>query len=196
MEAQIEAVDIEAAPEMSNPLSETHDRTNEPSEEPAPAGQPRVAGSAFEYLTLSLFADRTQGVTQLLRSQHSEIQMGFERIRDLLMGGADKSSDIKMVMVSVFAQVHLHLALERGVMGKQMSTDPRGRVMFDQFDLELAPLLSTISELSRSFPNPSAIASDFAGFKAIIERAMRLIDERFRHEERDLYVEFDRMFGA
>lgn len=157
----------------------------------------RVGGaSSFDYLTLSLFAERPQSTAQLLRSQHSEMLMMFAKARELITGNIDEALQLKNLLTNTIGCLHLHLQLERGVLGKQMASDPRARALSDQFERELAPIRASVSEWCRRFPTPSAIASNPQEFRGDTEKILRTLEERFRQEERDLYVEFERLVGA
>lgn len=163
----------------------------------APGAEAKLpGGSTFDYLTLSLFAERPNSTAQLLRAQHAELLLNFEQIREFMAGGIGESLNLKNAVTKTLANLHLHLQLERGILGKMMSADPRARAMFDQYERELSPLRASISEWSRRFPTPSAIASAHTEFKADTEKMMRAFEERFRHEERDLYLEFDRIVAG
>lgn len=163
-------------------------------EAPMEPGESTLGSSgSFDYLTLALFAERPQAATQLLRSQHAELQVAFERLRALTEGGAEQSHAVRVLMTKIIANVQVTLQLEQGVLGKQVSADPRTRALFDQFQRELAPARGMMNEWARTYPTPSVIAANLPEFRASTERVLRVLEERFRHVQRDLYVECDRV---
>lgn len=160
----------------------------------AGAGESTLGSNgSFDYLTLALFAERPQAATQLLRSQHSELQLAFERLRALAEGGAEQAHAARVLMTKIVANVQVTLQLEQGVLGKQVAGDPRTRALFDQFQRELAPARGMMNEWARAYPTPSTIAANATEYRASTERVLRVLEERFRHVQRDLYVECDRV---
>lgn len=179
-----------------------HETADQPEAAQAYAGDGTQTGNvdstlgssgSFDYLTLALFAERPQSATQLLRSQHAELQGSFERLRAMVEGGAEQALAARVLMTKIVANVHVTLQIEQGVLGKQVAGDPRTRALFDQFQRELAPARGMMNEWARTFPTPSSIAANAVEFRASTERVLRVLEERFRHVERDLYVECDRI---
>lgn len=148
--------------------------------------------SAFSALSLSLFIDRPRQCTQLLRAQHAEILGGLSDIMSACEDhGKPDAAGLKLAFSRLGSNLITHLGLERSLVGKQMSADPRARAIFDQFEREIAPLSIRVSSLNRAFATPSLIASKLTEFKQAVADLRLFLEERFRSEERELFNEFD-----
>lgn len=151
-----------------------------------------AAASAFSSLSLSLFIDRPRQCTQLLRAQHSEILGGLSDIVSACDDhGKPDVAGLKLAFSRLGSNLIAHIDLERGLVGKQMSADPRARAIFDQFEREIAPVRIRLSSLNRTFATSSLIASKLAEFKQSVTELRVFLDERFRSEERELFTAFD-----
>lgn len=153
---------------------------------------PREQLDAFSSLSMSMFVDRSAQCLQLFRAQHAELLAKASALVDASEADPDGVAGLASGLMDLMSKLSLHLTLKRGVMGKQMSSDPRGRAVFDQFDRDIAPLRQRAAELAKAYASPSQIAARSHEFKADILEFRALLDERFRSEERDLFSEFDR----
>lgn len=155
-----------------------------------------ATSGGFDYLALSMFSERPQSAGQLLRTQHSEILTEFEQVRNLASAGSSESLNLRNSMTRVAGRISMHMQLERGVVAKQMASDPRSRALSDQFERDMVPLRAAILDWLKRFSTPSLIASHLAEFKVDSEKLFRDLEERFRQEERDLFPEFERLVGG
>lgn len=158
--------------------------------------RPSSSSGAFDYLGLIMFSERPQAASQLIRTQHAELLSDLEQIVALTDGGSGESLSIRNAMTRFSGRVMLHLQLERGVVGKQMDADPRSRALADQFERDLVPVRGALSDWLKRFPAASTIASDLDAFRHETEKLVGVFSERFRHEERDLLPEYDRVVNG
>lgn len=153
---------------------------------------PREQLDAFSSLSMSMFVDRSAQCLQLFRAQHAELLADAASLVDAAEADPEGVAELASGLMGLMSKLVLHLTLKRGVMGKQMSSDPRGRAVFDQFDRDVAPLRQRASEVAKAYAAPSQIAVRLHDFKQDILAIQAMLEERFRAEERDLFTEFDR----
>lgn len=152
----------------------------------------RESMDAFASITVSMFVDRARQCLHLFRAQHAELLSDSRELLESIGRGSQAAPELASALTRLISKLSFHLTLKRGVLGKQMSGDPRGRAVFDQFDRDLALLRQRASEVAKSYAAPSQIADGIDEFRQDVQEIANLLEERFRAEERDLFTEFDR----
>lgn len=156
-----------------------------------------ASSDAFGPVTLESFALNPTGA-HLLRAQHEQLLRLAGAVTTLVEAGLDSSLagctralGARNNLTTLLSLVSVHQSLEESMLRRALATDPRIRLSLEQFEREIAPLLSELASLSRRYPTPSSIVdSDFAPqFASWLAK----LSDRFRAEERDLFPAYDRV---
>lgn len=156
--------------------------------------RPELERDAFGPVTLAAYAMSPSGA-HLFRMQHERLAGLMTSIlasteRQVTGAGALAARNA-LTMLTVLMPVHQ--SLENDLIHRSLAGEPRARMMAEQFEREMVPLLAELASLARRFPSPSAIAAAPAG--AFAHQAGSLfnkLQERFHREERDLFPVYDR----
>lgn len=152
-------------------------------------------GSAFDFMTLSMHANAASG-SGLFRTQHSQILMLADEILVLATGGRDNALEIRNALTTLTAHMTVHLSMEEHVIYKGMAQEQRAKAIADQFERELSPVRSGFQSLMKKYAAPSLVAADLPSFNRDMEELVRTLTDLFKHEERELYVAFDRLVSG
>lgn len=149
-------------------------------------------GGSFNYLSLSVYAQAPSG-SKLFRVQHSELLMHLEEMRSMACGGRDNALEIRNKLTSITGFLTVHLSMEDNIVHKQMLRDQRARSISEQFEREMSPIKSSVYSYLKKYATPSFIANNLPEFIADTEQQLRVLQDRFKAEERDLFVSYDRL---
>lgn len=151
-------------------------------------------GDAFGPVALASFAMNPSGA-HLFRMQHERLASLMTSIlasTEVQITGAGALA-ARNALTSLTVLMPVHQSLENDLIHRALAGEPRARMMAEQFEREMVPLLSELASLARRYPSPSSIAAAPEG--AFVQQAGSLFNkfqERFRREERDLFPVYDR----
>lgn len=157
------------------------------------AGVDRLA-DAFGPVTLANFAQNPSGA-HVFRAQHellSQLMAAVLRHAEAAISG-EAAYQARVALTSLTSLLPVHQGLEDALVHRSLAADPRARMMAEQFEREMAPLVAELASLSRRFPTASSILHSPKGeFVSAVQGFFTRLQERFRREERDLFPAFDR----
>lgn len=161
------------------------------------------ASDSFGPVSLSRFAAAPTSA-HLLRAQHETLsrQMDAIAFEAHSFGGdsqderAQRALDVSNALTSLKAFLVIHQTLEAGLMHKILATDPRHRLLAEQYEREAMTVLSAYDKLLMTFSSPSIIFGAFSAFSEESAPVFIAIKERFKAEERDLFSVFDRIVSS
>ena len=98
----------------------------------------------------------------------------------------------RQFLTAAVSMLVVHQSLEDALVRRALAAEPRMRLVVEQFEREMAPLMSEISALSREYPTPSSILKKPFQFGLTFSCLLLKFQERFRDEERELLSAYDR----
>lgn len=149
-------------------------------------------GSAFNYLSLSVYARSPSG-SRLFRVQHSELLMNFDEVLVMAHAGRSNALDLRNKLTTLTSQLTVHFSMEENIIYKQMMQDPRARSIAEQFERELSAVRTSVHSYLKKYATPSFIANNLPEFIEDTEQQARHLQDRFKSEERELFVAYDRL---
>ena len=157
-------------------------------------GVTRVA-DAFQPATLAHFAQRPSGA-HLFRVQHERMAQLMRRVvvgsEGVLSG--ESVVDARSALTTLTSLLSIHQSLEESLVHRSFAAEPRARMIAEQFEREMVPLMAEMGSLARRYPTASSILHGSKGeFTAAAGHLFARFQERFRREERDLFPAFDRI---
>lgn len=161
------------------------------------AGEARFA-DAFGPVTLASFAQKPTGA-HLFRVQHGLLIKLMGSVVSGAEGDVDAESALRVRadLTTLTSLLPIHQSLEDSLVHRALSSEPRARMVAEQFEREMAPLAAELSALARRYHSASSILYAPKGeFASVAGAISARLQERFRREERDLFPSFDRSAGG
>lgn len=153
---------------------------------------------AFGPVALASFALNPTGA-HLFRAQHERILRTLDAVTACIEGGlgGDEAGGVRALAIrrsltSVLSMLAIHQALEDALVRRALAQEPRMRLVVEQFEREMAPLVSELAALSRRFPTPSSVLRSPTEFADAYAGLLAKLQERLRAEERELHSVYDR----
>ena len=155
---------------------------------------------AFGPVSLSRFAANPTSA-HLFRVQHEVMVRQMDAITfeantqgaGSLAEAAERALNVANSMTALRSVIEAHQIMESGLMHKVLASDPRQRMVAEQFEREAGAVIAEIDKLLIVYGSPSAILDDQATFAEKCGAAFAKLKERFKSEERDLFPVFDRL---
>lgn len=151
---------------------------------------------AFGPVTLAGFALSPSGA-HLFRAQHEHILRAMAGVTACIEAGLESDSgaralSARQLLTTATSMLVVHQSLEDALVRRALLAEPRMRLVVEQFEREMAPLMSEIAALSRHYPTPSSILKNSVEFGLTFTSLLFKFEERFRAEERELLSAYDR----
>lgn len=160
----------------------------------ASAGVNRLA-DAFGPVTLASFAQNPTGA-HLFRSQHELLQQQMAAVSRQCASeiNPEAALEARIAINWLSSLLPIHQSLEDSLIHRLLSSEPRSRMIAEQFEREMVPLGGEWAAYTRRYPTASSIFHAPAGeFAAASSALFSRLQERFRREERDLFPVYDRL---
>lgn len=149
---------------------------------------------AFGPVTLAQAATAPNGA-HLFRVQHERLIS----LMKMILASTEKAVDgenavlARSALTQLSTLLPLHQSLEESFMNRALSSETRTRILAEQFEREMAPMLADLASLARIYPSASSILRSPAGeFAHTCSALFVRLQERFRREERELFASYDR----
>lgn len=153
---------------------------------------------AFGPVALANFALHPTGA-HIFRAQHEQILRALSRVTGLLEAGfgagpvgCSQALQASCDMTLVLSMMGIHQSIEDSIIRRTLAAEPRMRLVVEQFEREMAPLMSEMFSFVRRYPSPSSILKSTSEFSNTFSSLLAKLQERFRAEERELLSAFDR----
>jgi len=153
---------------------------------------------AFGPVALVNFALNPTGA-HMFRAQHEQILRSLDDASTLIDDGADsiQANGERVVQICWFltlasSMMATHQSIEDTLVRRALEDEPRMRLIVEQFEREMPPLVSEMTLLSRRYPTPSSILKNTGEFGTALSSLVLKLRERFRAEERDIFPAYDR----
>lgn len=159
-----------------------------------PAEEQARFADAFGPVALTTYAQSPSGA-HLFRVQHERLLQLMERIVAKTEGEVtgEGAVDARNALTTLSAQLPVHQGLEDAMVMRLLGAETKVRMLAEQFEREMAPLLTELAALARRYPTPSSILQAPRGeFSQTASSLFTRLRERFRREERDLFPSYDR----
>lgn len=153
---------------------------------------------AFGSVAMESYALNPVGA-HIFRAQHEAVLRQANRISVCIAQGIGPSGPGReqavsacIAMTTMISLLSIHQSLEESLVRRMLSGDPRLRTQIDQYEREIAPVISEFHALTRKFTSPSVIAEKGQEFAQAFTSVLSMLQERFKSEERDLFGAYDR----
>jgi hypothetical protein len=152
---------------------------------------------AFGPVALATFALNPSGA-HLFRAQHEHILRTLANVTDAVESGLAGARGVSAALAArealtiASSMLSIHQSLEDSLVRRALAAEPRMRLVVDQFEREMAPLVSEMASIARRYPTPSSILKNAGEFALAFSSLLSKLQERFRAEERELLSAFDR----
>lgn len=148
---------------------------------------------AFLPEVLTAFAQKPGGA-HLFRVQHEHL---LQLMRDTVAQAEDSSRDesaanARIGLTAIGINSGIHQTLEEALVHSVLASEPRARMVVEQFERELVPLVAELEALARRYPTASSILASRSDFVGAASHLFGRLRDRFRREERDLFPLFER----
>jgi hypothetical protein len=124
------------------------------------------------------------------KRQHTAILAGISRLRSLAHAGiADNAADIARQIVDISGIVKLHLSIEDGLLYPELarSGDQRLARLGQQYQHEMAGIAQEYFDFVMAWNTADRVRADPERFRVHANKALRILYERMRREDREFY---------
>jgi hypothetical protein len=172
------------APESRDALLSTEDGN--------PAHRPSEQFSNFGYLALSKFCATHD--SQILRAQSADLTRLMDAVRTRIAEDLTKSDHAQVAAAGVTNLTRLlaaHKTLVDGLVTRRLSADQQSRVLAENFERDMKPVLANVHALHRRFGSPSAIKAKPEAFASEAEGVFRALESRLQQQDLELFSRYD-----
>lgn len=163
----------------------------------ADRAEPFKAANAdvFSYAVLAQFALSPTG-SHLFRAQHESIVRLMNRVLETLASRKSDSGGWSLVarngLTDILSMIQVHQSFEDDLLRRSLASDARSRMLHEQLERDVAPILSSLAALGHKFSTPSSIEDGPDEFFRQASEIFERVQDRFRMEERQLHSLYDR----